>query len=670
MPNDSHLHEPDIDEAFTKSKGHSPALRPKLESLGEILEHSLNEVYIFDCESLKFTYVNQSVLKNLQYSYDELMQMTPIEIKPSCTEESFRALLRPLIDGTKSHLLFEGFHCRKDRSTYIIEMRLQSISTAGKKRIVATGNDIGERKLSEKALVKNIKQLRETERISHFGGWKWDIKTNELQCSDEVYRIFGEEPQSFAGTYERFLSYLPQEEQTKVKAAFQKAQETGTKYEVEHEIVLKDKSRRQVREIGEFEYDREGKAVSMVGGLLDITDYTLLKEALNEQEEIYSRLFHNSIDGMMINDEEGRILDHNQAMLDILKLHSVDTFIDKQPFEFAPEYQPNGKLSADMQTEKLRKAALEGPQRFEWQICQSDGYLTWVEVSLTPITVSGKPRMHSIWRDISNRKLLQAELSDFNDELSAQVEYEIKKNQEQSQHMLHQSRLAQMGEMISMIAHQWRQPLASISAISGTLGIDVMMDEYKKDFFEDRLNTISELALHLSSTIDDFRGFFNEEKETTSVEWKHMVESSLAIIEPTFTDMHIAIHKDFSEDITVQTYQNEVRQVILNIISNAEDALSENGVPLPEICLKSYYDDTYSYLSIEDNAGGIPKDIAQKVFEPYFTTKTKKDGTGLGLYMSKRIIEEHCQGELKLKNGSKGAIFTIALPLEQKDKTS
>jgi len=657
-------------EDCTFHKDTKAQLESELASLGKIVDHSLNEIYIFDPDTLRISYVNKGASENLGYRYQELIQMTPVDIKPAYTEERFRTVLKPLLDGRKKQLVFEAFHLRKDKSRYIIEVRLQLTKNSGKEQIVVIGNDISKRKVSEKALKKNIQRLEETERIAHFGGWEWDIQKDIVLWSDEVYRIFKEEPQSFTCTNELFLSYLPKEDQSKIKAAVKKAKKSRTKYEIEHKIFLKDGTTKHVKSIGEFIYNKDGKAVKLAGGILDITDYIRLKDALNEQEEAYSQLFYQSQDGMMLNDVDGRILDHNQAILDLLKLHSVDDFLNKQPFEFSPEVQPDGKPSSQRQAEKLEKVSHGVPQRFEWQIRQSDGRLSWVEISLTPIVIGGRPRVHSVWRDISNRKLMQAEIAEFNEELTAEIALAIKKNEEQSQYMLHQSRLAQMGEMISMIAHQWRQPLASISAISGTLNIDVLMDEYKKDFFEDRLNAISDLALHLSSTIDDFRGFFKDEKEMTLVDWKDMTESSLAIIEPTFTDKHIRIHKEYTDSTKVLTHQNEVRQVILNIVKNAEDALSENKVDLPEIWIKSYQDQTHSHLSIEDNAGGIPEDIRDKIFDPYFSTKDAKEGTGLGLYMSKMIIEDNCQGRLKLKEGSKGAVFTLSLPLRTKEKSS
>ncbi|PHR58548.1 MAG: hypothetical protein COA44_03665 [Arcobacter sp.] len=650
---------------YTQTK----AMQSELQFHKQIVDHSLNEIYIFDCESLNFSYVNQGVLQNLGYTYEEMMKLTPIDIKPHFVKEDFLDLIQSLCAGSQKQLTFETIHLRKDKSTYDAELRLQLIEKDERDQIVVIGLDISERIQARKVQEENLFRLKSTERIAHFGGWQWDLKTNDLEWSDEVYRIFGEKPQSFKSSYIKFLSYLSIKDQEKVKEEISSAIQEGKKYEVEHDIILLNGETRHVREIAEFVYNQEGTAIKLIGGVLDITKYTELKHSLQEKEELYSQLFHHSPDGMMLTDKNGHILDYNQAILDILKLHSVDEFLHKQPFEFAPKYQPNGQLSSDMQAEILKNASLSKFQSFEWQLCQPDGHLTWVEILLTPIILEGQYRLHSVWRDISKRKLMQDELSNFNLELTEQVADEVKKNQKQSHQMLQQSRLAQMGEMISMIAHQWRQPLASISAIAGTLSIDVQLNEYDEIFFEENLTMIADLSIHLSSTINDFRGFFNDEKEKIPVNWKDLIESSLLIIEPTFIDTNISVEKDFPDTSSVQSYQNEVRQVILNIIKNAEDAFLENKVSQPKIWIKSYLEEDYICVSIKDNAGGVPENIIDNVFDPYFSTKLKKDGTGLGLYMSKMIIEDHCQGKLRLNNSDNGAVFTICLPLDVKEKT-
>lgn len=255
------------------------------------------------------------------------------------------------------------------------------------------------------------------------------------------------------------------------------------------------------------------------------------------------------------------------------------------------------------------------------------------------------------------------ELEDINKNLEERVRAEVTKNEEQTLQIIHQSRLATMGEMVSMIAHQWRQPLASISAISGTLSLDVMMENYKADFFQKELESIDELSQHLSSTIDDFRDFFKTDKELCYEEIKSIVEKSFKIIAPTLEARRVTFNNSIEDNIFVNTYVSEIKQVLLNIMKNAEDVLVEKKVQNPTIWIRGTGNNGFAELIIEDNAGGISSEVINRIFEPYFTTKKSKDGTGLGLYMSKIIIEEHCKGKLSVTNGEYGAKFMITIPL-------
>ena len=138
----------------------------------------------------------------------------------------------------------------------------------------------------------------------------------------------------------------------------------------------------------------------------------------------------------------------------------------------------------------------------------------------------------------------------------------------------------------------------------------------------------------------------------------------LNIIQISLDNKNITLKKDFKCQSKFVTYPNELKQVILNLIKNAEDVLIENDIKDPYISLKSYRENGHITIEVGDNAGGISEDIIDEIFDPYFSTKLKKDGTGLGLYMSKMIIEEHCNGKLSVKNSKEGAVFKIALPPE------
>lgn len=253
------------------------------------------------------------------------------------------------------------------------------------------------------------------------------------------------------------------------------------------------------------------------------------------------------------------------------------------------------------------------------------------------------------------------ELEEINDSLELKVKKEVAKNRQKDTQMLQQSRLAQMGEMISMIAHQWRQPLSAVSATAIAIKIKVQLNKLEDDYLLEKITNISEYVQHLSSTIDDFRDFFKPNKSKNETCYCDVIKGVLGIVKVSIENKNIELILDADCREEFYTYDNELKQVVLNIIKNAEEILLEKTVINPYIKIKTFKDNDSYILEISDNAGGIPNNIIDKVFDPYFSTKTTSGGTGLGLYMSKTIIEEHCKGKLSVFNSEDGAVFRIEL---------
>ena len=279
---------------------------------------------------------------------------------------------------------------------------------------------------------------------------------------------------------------------------------------------------------------------------------------------------------------------------------------------------------------------------------RKDGGYYWVYAHIEPLyNAQGIVDSYiSIRLDITKSELLQEK-----------VKEEEEKNRITQELMQQQSRLAQMGEMINMIAHQWRQPLNAITTTAVTLQLNAQHEKLTKEKALELAKKINGFAQHLSTTINDFRNFFKSTKDKSLTNFESILESVLGIIESTLTNNNITLNIHKGEIKSFETYENELKQVILNLIKNAEDALLEKGIKDPQITVEIDGD----HLTVKDNAGGVPDDILPKIFDPYFSTKLKKDGTGLGLYMSKIIVEEHCGGTLEVHNDDEGAVFTVTL---------
>ncbi len=385
---------------------------------------------------------------------------------------------------------------------------------------------------------------------------------------------------------------------------------------------------------------------------------------LAKQKELFEKIYNESTDGIFLVDlKQNRIIDCNDSALKILKYTSKEEFIQLRLEDFFPFKQANG-ISSIFRIYKMIDIAIEkGSNSFEFIFKNKKAQNIWLEVVLTTINLDDSNLMHVVLRDIDKRKEMEEELNILTFNLEGKVKQEVKKNEEKTKQLLQQSRLAQMGEMISMIAHQWRQPLTAISATTNNLLLRMMIKDRPKDEdLEKEISLISDYSQYLSNTIDDFRNFFKSEKEKIDITLETIVNNSISIIKNSLESNSIKLSIDYSCNETVNVFASEVNQVILNLIKNAEDAILESNLEEGEIKVSTFCEEAFCYITIEDNAKGIPEKIIDKIFDPYFSTKTSKDGTGLGLYMSKIIIKDHCGGELIASNSKNGAIFTIKIP--------
>jgi signal transduction histidine kinase len=255
------------------------------------------------------------------------------------------------------------------------------------------------------------------------------------------------------------------------------------------------------------------------------------------------------------------------------------------------------------------------------------------------------------------------------DELKAEVEKRIKMQEElekKDKIILAQSRNAAMGEMISMIAHQWRQPISVIAMAVNNIIVDIKLGSLDEKEVELCGKEILSETEYLSQTIEDFRNFFKPDKEKEQVSFKKIYDELYGIIGKSFEDHNIKIVLKGELNFSIITYKRELLQVFINIFNNAKDALIQSDVKEKSLSICVNVDEDVLHVSICDNAGGIKEELLDKIFEPYFSTKEEKNGTGLGLYMSKTIVEKHLLGKIWAQNRELGACFMIELPIDDR----
>lgn len=269
-------------------------------------------------------------------------------------------------------------------------------------------------------------------------------------------------------------------------------------------------------------------------------------------------------------------------------------------------------------------------------------------------------------RDVTEKRrheellaLQQKQLEEINSSLESRIEKAVAELREKDDLLIQQNRLSAMSEMISNIAHQWRQPLNNIGLIVQSLQLAFRANDLSVEELDGDIADTMKILQQMSEMIDDFRNFFSHEDVTSSFIVNELVSHLLFFVEPSLKSKGIRIQLDEEPDVTAVGYPNEYVQAFLNLILNARDELLEHRVENPLITIRIFEENGRSTVTVRDNGYGISEDVLPKIFDPYFTTKGQGNGVGIGLYMSKMIIEKKMHGSLSARNVDGGAEFRI-----------
>jgi PAS domain S-box-containing protein len=388
----------------------------------------------------------------------------------------------------------------------------------------------------------------------------------------------------------------------------------------------------------------------LIGNILYINYHFRLSK---QRDEEIATMLETIGDGVYGVDLEGNCTFINQSALQMIQFSKEEVLYQHQHHIFH-HHKPDGtpylreecpifKTLEDKKTRVVKEYFIKKDNEF-------------LPVSLTVASLENKGAIvvfKDITEELNYEKTLQnkidektQELQELNNNLELTIKEEIEKNKQQFVLLEKQSRLAALGEMIGNIAHQWRQPLSAITVSISGLYLKYEMDVMDKNDITQATDAIMKNANYLSSTIDDFRNFIRNETKEELFKIAKVIDEVYSIIHPMMKDSDIDVTFNLDETLEYVGYPNELSQVILNILNNAKDALKEKDLAVKKIKIELVSDDNKVYILIGDNGGGIPSEIKAKIFDPYFTTKHQSQGTGLGLYMSSKIILERFAGEL------------------------
>lgn len=362
----------------------------------------------------------------------------------------------------------------------------------------------------------------------------------------------------------------------------------------------------------------------------DLTELRDKEVKLTEQQEELQSIYNTTKDGLAIVDMETNFVKVNKAYCEITGLSEEELL--KTSCLALSDPQDRERVSAIM-NEFMQKGVIDN---FE-KVCIIKNKR--INVTLSASWMPDKKHILLSMKDITKNKLFEE-----------------------------QSKLAAMGEMIGNIAHQWRQPLSVITTISSNIKLRSEYDQLEDYDIESDMNIIMQQAQYLSKTIDDFRNFIRNTKDAHKLSLKDTIEKTLSILHSAMINNSINIICDLKEDKSIEGYENELIQSFINIINNAKDAVKEN-VKNDEklIFIDTKKEDSSLIITIKDNGGGISDNIIHRIFEPYFTTKNKTVGTGIGLSMTYKMISERHNASIDVYNEEyiynnknyKGACFKI-----------
>ncbi len=401
---------------------------------------------------------------------------------------------------------------------------------------------------------------------------------------------------------------------------------------------------------------KEGGGTYYIATALDLTHRHKSDEALQQSERMHRAIVNTTAEGFWMLDSGAITMEVNDALCNMLGF-TREEMIGKSPLEFV-----EGKNREIVQYQISQIKHTEH-RIYEIEITRKNGALLPVLFHSTTLLDEKREPTHSFAfvTDISARKKMEKELKDLNNRLEQRVEQEIRIRMEKERMLIHQSRLASMGEMIASIAHQWRQPLNALGLYIQDLQEAYDNGELSREYLDSAVAISMDQIQHMSRTIDDFRNFFKQEKEKELFSPEEATRSALSIVEAQLRANNISVSLESQEKLPgIYGFPGEFKQAILNILSNARDAILEkNESGKIHILMKEHRQDLR--MTIADSGGGIDPKILPEIFTPYFSTKHHQ-GMGIGLHMSRIIIEDHMNGTLQAANCNQGACFTITLP--------
>jgi PAS domain S-box-containing protein len=622
----------------------------ELRHFKDTLDRIQEGVFMFDAESLKFRYVNQGAMAQVGYSEAELLDMTPLDIKPEYDAASFRTLIAPLCSGERSTLRFQTLHRHRDGHDVPVEIFLQYVETPGEApRFVAIVVDISQRRRSEAALRASEAQLEEAQAIAHLGSWDLDLGTGKANWSREEYRLLGYAPDAIEAGVDAFLARVHPEDRDRVWAEMQAAmtRETGH-YQVEHRVALPDGTERIVLEQGRVIFDDARRPLRMVGSTLDVTETRRAERELEAHrhrleelvaartrqvrdqaaiiDQIHDAVISTDLDGSITGWNLGAERLYGYSSEEALGRHIGMLYFDRET----------------LQRDIIQPLREQGAHEIELRLRRKDGSAFDALLSLS-MRLDGQGRpigMIGYSLDISARKQAQRLLQQRSDELAAA-------NRE-------------LEAFAYSVSHDLRAPLRAIDGFSQALLEDYgeRMDEIGRDY----LRRVRTAAQRMAALIDDLLELSRVSRsrlQPAAVDLSRMAEEILAALQEQQPERRVAIA--IQSGLQAWGDPGLLRTAMENLLGNAWKYTGRTAEARIEV--GSEQTQTGPVFYVRDNGAGFDMRYADKLFGAFqrLHHPSEFEGTGIGLATVQRIIHRHGGRVWAQSSPGEGATFLFTL---------
>ncbi len=496
------------------------------------------------------------------------------------------------------------------------------------------------------------------------GVWYWDIENPQNEwLSPKFWQVLGYDPEEKKHLASEWQELIFSEDLEKAIDNFNKHYE-NPKHPYDQIVRYKHKEGYTVwiRCRGSIIRDNNGKPTRMIGIHNDISEQKYIEENLLKKTDTLKAILDSSLDGIMAFDsfynENGEIIDFIFTMLNkkassIINLTEEQLIGQKLSKMIPGNFKPLDSLDGKSLFEIYKELVLTGESKSLEFYFESDGIEEWFKSK----NVKHENGFICTFEIITKEKLFQ-------EKLEQRVKEEIKKRHKQEMMLIQKSKMASMGEMLAAIAHTWRQPLNTISLLSATITKKLLKSKLTKDYIDKWSVNMNNQLGFMSQTIDDFRNFYTPNEDYKVIELKEIIFKVLSLINSQLKINNIKIEVDIPDTISITCLENQLQQALINILTNSKEVIINKNIKNGVILISAEKNGSFVDLIIQDNGGGIENDkILSSIFEPYFTTKANSQGTGIGLYMTKIIIEQNMKGKIEVTNISHGLKSTIKIPI-------